>query len=218
MDKSIVTYMGPRIRWLGYKMLGHPSRCTPHKLHMAQPSQAKMDFSDLTFAPREPTEEEQLLMDRRLPDLGPFQIMGHGSEAYNCLGWATQQVAYIDDTPIYLDFGVMTEFMASHDFVPTTEPLLAVVDVWGVQIPPGETLLVRGMPEKNDVTTLVGGQYFILHFSLKIETHGWTSKLGPSELIVHDRYAFSPKIMDWHTPINYGYPVAHFMKRDVVET
>jgi hypothetical protein len=185
---------------------------------MAQPSHPKMDFSDLTFAPRDPTEEEQSLMNKRLPDLGPFKIMGHASEAYNCLGWAIQQVANIDDHHIYLDFGAMTDFMASHGFVPTTEPLLAVVDVWGIQIPLGETFVIRGMPEETYVTTLVGGQYFILHFSRKIETHGWTSNLGKEELIVHDRYDFLPKIMDGHTQLNYGYPIAHFMKKGVVGT
>lgn len=157
-----------------------------------KPTPTKMDFSNLTFAPRDPTDIERKHILSLHPELehSTFRLMGNESWEYNCLGWAVQHVTFINNYPERLKPENMSPFMAQYGYEPTPDASLTVIDVWA--------------------TRRTDGRHRVQHFSRT--SHGWTSKLGHWELIQHERYAFQ----DGES--SYGRVIGHFKEKEVVGT
>jgi hypothetical protein len=154
-----------------------------------------MDFSDLTFPPRDPTNAERKHILSFHPELEPstFKMMGNRSWEYNCLGWAVQRVTFINDYPERLRIEKMASYMAQYGYEPTRDESLAVIDVWA--------------------TRQRDGRNRVQHFSRKT-SYGWTSKLGKLELIQHERYAFQAEGPRGN--VDYGRVIGHFKEQEVV--
>lgn len=169
---------------------------------------AEMDFSNYLMTPVAPPKWVHDVWTSHFPHLGRFLVIGDMTPDFNCLGWAVQQVAYIDDGELYTDLWALQDFMDYHGYEVTQDASLADIDIWGIE-------LTR--PAYTQSGTVVGmeSRWIVEHFSLKTSL-GWSSKIGNGHLILHGRYALRDVPGTVHLDGHYGNVIAHFRRKRVV--